>query len=63
MISLEFDNLEDSRTFCESTKIFRLAVSLGGAESLIEHVTSMTHGSWTGAVGFSVIKQQELSSL
>ena len=37
--------LEKSRTFLEKTKIFALAESLGGVESLIEHPALMTHAS------------------
>ena len=32
-------------TFLENTKIFTLAESLGGVESLVNHPTTMTHGS------------------
>ncbi len=44
MVSFELDG--DSKTtkkFCSKTKIFTLAESLGGVESLIDHVASMTH--------------------
>lgn len=37
--------LEESRRFLESLKIFTLAESLGGVESLIEHPAIMTHAS------------------
>ena len=37
--------LKESRTFLESLKIFTLAESLGGVESLIEHPAIMTHAS------------------
>ena len=37
--------LEKSTTFLEKTKIFALAESLGGVESLIEHPALMTHAS------------------
>ena len=37
--------LEKSKTFLERTKIFALAESLGGVESLIEHPALMTHAS------------------
>ncbi len=37
--------LESSRRFLENTKIFALAESLGGVESLIEHPAIMTHAS------------------
>jgi len=34
-----------TRRFLEHTKLFALAESLGGVESLIEHPDLMTHGS------------------
>jgi cystathionine beta-lyase/cystathionine gamma-synthase len=37
--------LERSRRFLESCRIFTLAESLGGVESLIEHPALMTHAS------------------
>jgi len=37
--------LENSRTFLETLKIFMLAESLGGVESLVEHPAIMTHAS------------------
>ena len=37
--------LEKSTTFLEKTKIFALAESLGGVESLLEHPALMTHAS------------------
>ncbi len=37
--------LENSRKFLENCKIFSLAESLGGVESLIEHPAIMTHAS------------------
>lgn len=44
MVSFEIKGgLEDARRFLESVKIFTLAESLGGVESLIEHPASMTH--------------------
>ncbi|MHC4952622.1 MAG: trans-sulfuration enzyme family protein [Planctomycetota bacterium] len=46
MLSLELDgSVEDGKRFCSSTKVFALAESLGGVESLIEHPASMTHAS------------------
>ena len=36
---------EAANTLCQNTKIFTLAESLGGIESLICHPSSMTHGS------------------
>jgi cystathionine gamma-lyase len=38
-------DLEDARRFLERCKIFALAESLGGVESLIEHPAIMTHAS------------------
>jgi cystathionine gamma-lyase len=37
--------LETSRRFLERCKLFTLAESLGGVESLIEHPAIMTHAS------------------
>jgi cystathionine gamma-synthase len=34
---------------CRSTRLFTLAESLGGVESLIEHPARMTHASVTGS--------------
>ncbi len=45
MISLELGSLERARRFVERTRIFALAESLGGVESLIGHPASMTHAS------------------
>jgi cystathionine beta-lyase/cystathionine gamma-synthase len=45
MISLEVGSLERARRVVEGTRIFALAESLGGVESLIGHPASMTHAS------------------
>ncbi len=45
MISLDLGSPERARAFVESTRIFALAESLGGVESLIGHPASMTHAS------------------
>jgi cystathionine gamma-lyase len=46
MISVELDrDLAATRRFLERTRLFTLAESLGGVESLIEHPALMTHGS------------------
>jgi cystathionine gamma-lyase len=46
MITLHIDSdLAGARRFLEHTKLFALAESLGGVESLIEHPALMTHGS------------------
>ena len=46
IISIEVaGGLESSKSFLEKTKIFTLAESLGGVESLIEHPALMTHAS------------------
>ena len=46
MISVELaGTLDDSRRFLERCRLFALAESLGGVESLIEHPALMTHGS------------------
>ncbi|MCZ6841473.1 MAG: cystathionine gamma-synthase [SAR324 cluster bacterium] len=47
MISFELaeDSLEKAKRFCSATKVFALAESLGGVESLVEHPAIMTHAS------------------
>ena len=46
IISIELSGgLEASTNFLKKTKIFTLAESLGGVESLIEHPALMTHAS------------------
>lgn len=47
MISFDFhdDKLEKAFKFVSSTKVFTLAESLGGVESLIGHPASMTHAA------------------
>lgn len=42
---LKKDSFEDAKKVLSNTKIFILAESLGGVESLIGHPASMTHGS------------------
>lgn len=44
-ISFEEDTEEVATKFVTSTKIFKLAESLGGAKSLVSHPASMTHKS------------------
>jgi cystathionine beta-lyase/cystathionine gamma-synthase len=43
--SLKDDAIESAHTFMSNTKLFTLAESLGGVESLVSHPASMTHGS------------------
>jgi cystathionine beta-lyase/cystathionine gamma-synthase len=45
MISIILDSPEAARRMVSRTKLFALAESLGGVESLIEHPYSMTHAS------------------
>ena len=46
MVSFEIaGGLEAARTFLERVRVFTLAESLGGVESLIEHPAIMTHAS------------------
>ena len=46
MISMELaGSLDDTRRFLERCRLFALAESLGGVESLIEHPALMTHAS------------------
>ncbi|MEZ0230446.1 MAG: cystathionine gamma-synthase [Planctomycetota bacterium] len=51
MVSFELKgSVEDGKKLCTKTKLFSLAESLGGVESLIEHPPTMTHGSIEPAV-------------
>jgi cystathionine beta-lyase/cystathionine gamma-synthase len=43
--TLKDDNIETANKLLSSTKLFSLAESLGGVESLINHPASMTHAS------------------
>lgn len=46
IVSVEFDmNLEETKKLIASFEYFRLAESLGGVESLVDHPASMTHAS------------------
>lgn len=48
MISLQLADGPTARRFAESTKLFQLAESLGGVESLMCYPTEMTHASVKG---------------
>ena len=43
--TMKGDEMADATRFLSSTKIFTLAESLGGVESLLGHPPSMTHAS------------------
>ena len=45
IVSLRFSSVQHAKKFCESTKLFSLAESLGGVESLVNHPAEMTHAS------------------
>ncbi len=45
IVSLELGNLKAAKLFAENLKIFALAESLGGVESLVDHPAIMTHAS------------------
>jgi cystathionine gamma-lyase len=45
MVSLELGSLDRARRLVESVRVFALAESLGGVESLIGHPAMMTHAS------------------
>ena len=46
MVSFDLDaDLETAKRFAASTRLFTLAESLGGVESLLDHPATMTHGS------------------
>ena len=50
MISIDLGDPEKARRMVERTRIFALAESLGGVESLIGHPASMTHASVPAAM-------------
>jgi cystathionine beta-lyase/cystathionine gamma-synthase len=45
MVSAEFGTIEKAKQVLNNVKIFALAESLGGVESLISHPASMTHAT------------------
>jgi cystathionine beta-lyase/cystathionine gamma-synthase len=45
MISADFGNVEMAKKILNNVKVFTLAESLGGVESLISHPATMTHAS------------------
>ena len=45
MISLELGSRERAESFVRATRVFTLAESLGGVESLISHPAAMTHAA------------------
>ena len=45
MISIELGTRERVKTMLDRVRLFSLAESLGGVESLISHPASMTHAS------------------
>lgn len=45
MVTIEMGSIESAKKVVDAVKIFALAESLGGVESLIGHPTSMTHAS------------------
>jgi cystathionine beta-lyase/cystathionine gamma-synthase len=49
MVSFLAESEEEAVALCARTRIFRLAESLGGVESLIEHPARMTHASTADA--------------
>ncbi len=48
MISFRTGTAESALAVCDRTRVFTLAESLGGVESLVEHPHRMTHGSVAG---------------
>lgn len=49
MVSFELETPEEAMRVCAGTRLFFLAESLGGVESLIEHPARMTHASVAGS--------------
>jgi cystathionine gamma-synthase len=56
MVSFLARSEEDALAICARTKLFQLAESLGGVESLIEHPARMTHAS-TATAPFAAPKE------
>ena len=48
MVSFRTGSVDSALAVCAATRVFTLAESLGGVESLIEHPAKMTHGSVAG---------------
>ncbi|MDM7830740.1 cystathionine gamma-synthase [Cellulomonas edaphi] len=48
MVAFRTGSEDSARAVCAATRVFTLAESLGGVESLIEHPHRMTHGSVVG---------------
>ncbi len=45
VVSIDFGNLKTAKKFINKTKLFTLAESLGGVETLISHPATMSHAS------------------
>jgi cystathionine beta-lyase/cystathionine gamma-synthase len=50
MMTLDLGAKDNARSFLEKVRVFSLAESLGGVESLTNHPYTMTHGSVPAAV-------------
>jgi methionine-gamma-lyase len=47
MIAFELESLEAGKRFMDALQMIKRAVSLGDAETLIQHPASMTHSTYT----------------
>lgn len=59
IVSLRFATEKQAKDFCSKTKLFTLAESLGGVESLVNHPAEMTHASAKGSpieVGGEIVR-------
>ena len=59
IVSLRFATEAKAKDFCNRTKLFTLAESLGGVESLVNHPAQMTHASVKGSpleVGGEIVR-------
>lgn len=59
IVSLRFESEAKAKDFCSKTKLFTLAESLGGVESLVNHPAQMTHASAKGSpieVGGEIVR-------
>ena len=53
MVTFELDGtIAQTAKVCENTELFRLAVSLGAVESLIEQPATMSHASYAARTVF-----------
>lgn len=62
IVSLALESGEAARRFAESTRLFQLAESLGGVESLVNYPDAMTHASVRGTEAAVPVEVVRLSA-